>query len=438
MRGDDARAAIELRSKVARERFLNFFHDLGSLLLGRWKATDFDSRVFPDLAVAALHENPPSAHVDPMDVIRWAHQTPLLVPQADIDSKFGQPAITVFRCERFYVDALFWVDGTTAIHQHGFSGAFHVMQGSSLQSTYRFTPRRTYGAHFMSGKLDLLHVDLLARGDIRPIVAGPALIHSLFHLDRPSVSVVIRTPSDAFAGPQYSYSRSGLAFDPFAKFEGTTRKAQILNLLHTLSHPEFEEMARAAVQTADAFEAFCLLTHLAKRIESLDKYRAFLGACLHPSQLELFDALLGHAAEEKREDYIVSRRRLAKQPEHRFFLALLMNLPDRSSVFEVMHRRSPVVEPIESVLQWLRELARLDSIHSWVRSMSKTTAAPAASCILDVALTESVLAVARSLLEGASDGATVEALGATMAPAEILNACGALRGSSLLRPLFAP
>jgi hypothetical protein len=374
-----------------------------------------------------------------MDVIRWACQTPALVPQVDLDSKFGQPPITVFRCERFYVDVLFWVDGTTAVHQHGFSGAFHVMHGSSLESTYRFAPHRRYGPHFISGTLELVHVDLLVRGDVRPIVAGSPLIHSLFHLDRPSVSVVVRTPSDAFAGPQYSYSRAGLAFDPFAKFEATTRRAQILHLLYTIARPEFEEVARAAVQTADAFEAFSLLASLAKRFERPDEFRALLDACLRPSQhAELFDALLGHAAEEKREDYIVSRRRLVKQPEHRFLLALLMNLPDRSSLFEVIRRRSPGVDPVEAVLQWLRELAKLDGIHSWVSSKSKPTSDPVAVRVLDVELTESVLVVARRLLEGANDGAIAEELRSIMATEETLKACAVLRSSSLLRPLFTP
>ena len=118
---------------------MNTFRELGLGILDRWRRADFDRDAFPDIAATALAERPPSVDVSPADVVRWVHESPTLVPQADIDSKFGQPAITVFRCEAFYIDVLFWVDGTTAIHQHRFSGAFHVMRGSSLQSRYRFT-----------------------------------------------------------------------------------------------------------------------------------------------------------------------------------------------------------------------------------------------------------------------------------------------------------
>ncbi|MGH7269421.1 MAG: hypothetical protein ACREJ3_03240, partial [Polyangiaceae bacterium] len=73
---------------------VRFFQDLGLAILERWRRADFDALAFPALATTALSERPPSAHVDPMDVIRWVHETPALVPQANITLKFGQPPIT--------------------------------------------------------------------------------------------------------------------------------------------------------------------------------------------------------------------------------------------------------------------------------------------------------------------------------------------------------
>ena len=196
-----------------------------------------------------------------MDVVRFVHEAPVLVAQADIDSKFGQPAITVFRCEAFYIDVLFWVDGTTAIHQHRFSGAFHVMGGSSLQSRYRFTPKCAYSERLLYGTLDLLDVELLVKGDVRPIRAGAELVHALFHLDRPSVSVVVRTAGDELSRATIcSYSRAGLAFDPFAKTESMTRKIQTLDLLYALERTRPPRpLARATIRGADSFLAFRLL-----------------------------------------------------------------------------------------------------------------------------------------------------------------------------------
>jgi hypothetical protein len=414
---------------------LHFFHELGLAILDRWSRADFDQQAFPEIATAALRERPPSAHVDPFDVVRWVHETSTLVSQADIESKFGQPPITVFRAEGFAIDVLFWVDGTTAIHQHGFSGAFHVLHGSSLQSTYRFTHSRRYSEQLLLGQLGLVDVEWLTRGDVRPILPGSGLVHALFHLDRPSVSVVVRTPSDAFAGPQYSYSRSGLAFDPFAKSEAATRKIQTLDLLYKLDHPDFEPLACAAVQKADAFLAFRILTHLAQRLEA-DRYSAFLDR-LRPSHADLLEPLKAYAKEERRDEYIILRRRLAKQPEHRFFLALLLNLPDRGHIFAVVRRAFPGPEPAATVLRWLRELAKLDAVNAWVADVANAGAGTQDARVLDLRLDEDALGVAGGLLDGATDDAVVARLEGAHSRASLVSTVEALRGSSLLRPLFA-
>jgi hypothetical protein len=421
---------------------LKFFHELGLAILDRWQRSDFDGAAFPDIATGELSRRPPSTYVDSRDVIRWVHEAPALVGQADIESKFGQPAITVFRCEAFYVDVLFWVDGTTAIHQHRFSGAFHVLEGSSLQTTYRFAEERRYNERLLSGRLDLLHVELLTKGDVRPIRAGAELVHALFHLDRPSVSVVVRTPSDDLVGPQYSYSRAGLAFDPFAKAEAMTRKIQTLDLLHTLGDPEFESLARATVTRADSFLAFRLLTHLAKRIDDHDKYLALLES-IRPAHGALLDALKAHADEERRDDYIIARRRLAKQAEHRFFLALLLNLPDRPHILNVIRGAFPTQPAVETVLRWVAELAKLDAINAWVAEASNKYIEGGAPRIVDVRIDEASLDVARQLLEGMADDVAVERVLRARPPsdanarAEVLARCVALRKSLLFRPLFA-
>jgi hypothetical protein len=401
---------------------LDFFRELGLTILERWRRADLDARAFPDIAAAALQDRPPSAHVDPMDVIRWVHEAPMLTPQTDIAAKFGQPPITVFHGEKFYIDVLFWVDGATSIHQHGFSGAFHVMRGSSIESTFRFQPRRRYSEFLMTGDLTLQGVALREKGDVAPIVAGVGFIHSLFHLDRPSVSVVVRTPSDALAGPQYSYSRAGLAFDPFARSDALDRRLQTLELLRKLDSPEFEPLATASVRQADAFLAFRLLTALATRIEPHEKYLAFLRS-VKPAHAELVDALLVHADLERRDRHIITRRQLATLPDHRFFLALLLNLEDRASIFEMVRRARPALAPAEAIVGWLSDFQKLDAINAWVTEVAKTKPAP----ILDVPMDETSLRVARDLLDGRGD---------EPAPPEVAERRAAIRGSSLLRPLF--
>ena len=117
---------------------MQFFADLGSLVEDRWKENNYDEDSFPEIASQSLIEKDPSKHVDPWDIIRWCHTTHAWPGQQDVEGKFGNPPLTLFAGSRFHVDVYFWVDGTTAIHQHSFSGAFQVLLGSSIHSQYRF------------------------------------------------------------------------------------------------------------------------------------------------------------------------------------------------------------------------------------------------------------------------------------------------------------
>jgi hypothetical protein len=422
---------------------VEFFHRLGLDILEAWRRADFDGRVFPDLAVHALRERPPSANVDSMDVVRWVHETPMLVEQANVDSNFGEPPITVFRCERFYIDVLFWVDGTTLIHEHAFSGAFHLMEGSSIQSTFRFLPTRRYCERLMLGVLELRDVELLSKGDARPIHPGEELIHSLFHLDRPSVSVVVRTSSEAFTRPQFDYSHAGIAADPFAKSESMVRKIQTLDLLHDLRHPEFERTARDAVLRADSFLAFNIIVHVMKRIGPVERCLAFLES-VRPAHEALVDALKASLAQLRRIEHIASCRQRAKQADHRFFLALLMCVRDRPGILELVQRRYPNHPPVATIAQWLAEMSKIDAIDTWVATVASPTVDGEArrdEPILDVRLDEPTLEIVKHLLQGAPDeviSARMRETSPPLAAEEVSKRCAALRGSTLLGPLFTP
>jgi hypothetical protein len=418
---------------------MRFFHELGLATLERWRRADFDELAFPAIAASMLTESPPSAHVDPIDVVRWVHEATVLVPQVDLDASFGQPPLTVFHCERFRIDVLFWIDGTTHLHHHAFAGAFHVMAGSSIHSSYRFTPRHRYCERLLSGTLDLLGVELLTKGESRPIRAGPDFVHALFHCERPSVSVVVRTHSQPSAQPQYEYTRAGLAFDPFARSESATRKIQTLDLLQAISHSELESIARETVRKADAFLVFQILRHLRGIFASRERYVEFAES-IRPAHAELIGEILDDV-EERRDKLIASRRAGVVQADLRFCLALLLNVPDRPRILAMVRQAFPDREPIDTVVGWLAELSRLDAIHAWATSVAKGPPGAHAAGVLDTPYDQTTLRVVRHLLAGLSDEAVVERLGAGASPSEaessrVAQRLEALRRSILLRPLF--
>src|SRR5215208_5129839 len=129
------------------------FAELAALVEGRWRDKNYDDNLLPGIAAGALREADVPARVDPWAIIRWVHTTANLPRQQDPQAKFGNPPVTLFVGPRFYIDVYYWLDSTTSIHQHSFSGAFQVLLGGSVHSRYRFAKQREINPHFLVGEI---------------------------------------------------------------------------------------------------------------------------------------------------------------------------------------------------------------------------------------------------------------------------------------------
>ncbi len=130
------------------------------------------------------------------------------------------------------------------------------------------------------------------------------------------------------------------------------------------------------------------------------------------------------------------------QPELRFFLALLLNVPDRPRLLSLVEQAFPGRGAIDTVVGWLAELSRLDAIHAWASSVASGPVDARAPGVLGTSLDERATRIVRHLLEGLTDQAVVECLKAEgvardVDAGKVLQVCEALRGAPLLRPLFA-
>lgn len=347
---------------------MQFFQDLGALVEQRWRDQNYDDEVFPEIAVEALAEVDPSKHVDPWDIIRWLNKTAQLPEQRDVDGTFGNPPITLFNGPRFYIDVYYWLDGTTTIHQHSFCGAFQVLLGSSLLSRYRFEEKRRINDHLMAGQIILNSVELLEQGDVRAILPGRQYIHSLFHLDRPSASIIIRTQQTLSGLPQYNYLKPYFAMDPFFKSAAIIKKVQSASLLLSMKHPDADDLIGELLSCSDFQTAFPVLELLYDHLTNNPLEKAFglstgenrFDALLEIARHrhgELVDLILPVIDEVRRQHYLIQRRGQITSNEHRFFLALLLNVPDRAKVLELVRQRFPEQNPDNTIADWVEELA---------------------------------------------------------------------------------
>ena len=330
----------------------SYFAGLGRYVLARWQAADFSLKEFPVIAQSALLERPPADFVDPSQLIRDF----LLNDEQPLQSSsgFGQPELVVYDHPRFYIQALFWLDGTTDIHQHEFSGAFHVFAGSSLHSQYAFENIRAVNAHFRVGDLRLKDTRVLETGSTVPIQSGPGCIHSLFHLETPSVTIVVRTRTDPGTGPQFTYLPPHVAIDPVQDDALTMRRKQLLDVLERVGDPEYPELVLAMVRTLDFERGFFILQNGMRHLQAHgawdDIWKAF-----ETRHGDLAGSVIPTLEEITRRDTLTAMRGFVDNVDHRFFLALLLNVPDRNSILEMVARRYPG-DPLETILQWGEEL----------------------------------------------------------------------------------
>lgn len=332
------------------------FDELAAAINREWKTTSYDNRRLPEIASRALAEHRILERVAHEDVATWFMEAESLPAQPNLSSDFGQPPVTVYADHRFYIEVLTWLENTTSIHQHGFSGAFQVLAGSSLHSVYSFAETSRVHHRLLFGQLTLDKVERLQVGDVHPIHAGSAYIHGLFHLGYPSATIVVRTFVEADQTPQYHFLPPSVAIDDFYSNVVLQRQIEMIQMLSRIESPALDSQLAAWLERADLESGFRLLLRSAKR-------GAVSGARLE-SAFAAFEARFPEAAphlraailEEARTRRLMAMRPHITDPAHRLLLALMIAAPGREQAMAVIEEAYPGEAPAKRVLQWIAEI----------------------------------------------------------------------------------
>ena len=348
---------------------MELFRNIGAEIEETWRGQNYNEEVFPSIAADALRRADLPSKISAWEVIEWTLGQTELPPQKDPHANFGDPPITLFVGPRFFIDVYFWLEGTTQIHQHAFCGAFQVLVGSSLHSWYEFERTESINVFTEAGEMRLKVCQLLNVGDIQEILAGRQYIHSLFHLDQPSVTIVVRTDRSPLHRPQFSYYKPSLAIDPFFEHETTTKQLQSIRALFISRHPETDRMVAGLLERSDFQTSFAILNTVREFLSGTPLGQLFS----LESPAERFNSLLEivvrrHGAKAKglsavfahrdRVGEIVRRRSYVTDTEHRFFLALVLNVEGRDTILGLIGTRFPDSDPIDKVLDWTHDLSQ--------------------------------------------------------------------------------
>jgi hypothetical protein len=395
---------------------MKVFEELGAAIEKLWRDANYDEEVFPVLAEKALQEADLPKKVSAWEVIEWTLGETNLPEQKDLPGNFGDPPITIYNAPRFHVDVYFWLEGTTSVHQHAFCGAFQVLHGSSIHSWFDFEPTARINVFTEIGEMSLKVCEILEVGDIQKIFAGRRYIHSLFHLEQPSATIVVRTHKSPMYLPQYSYHKPNLAIDPFFEEANTTKKLQAITALIRSEHPETDRFVTEFLERSDFQTSFQIIAtmraylqqnrmqemfNLSSPKERLNKLLEIVGR-RHERFADVLPKVFAH---HDKLDQIVRLRGYVKDAEQRFFLALLLNVEGRERIFDLIKTKFPDAEPLDKVLDWVYDLSR-----TRVMGMNNSNALGVEN------FDDFDLMVLENLLQDKSDAATIEAIKADLPP----------------------
>jgi hypothetical protein len=392
---------------------------LGERIDRAWRAEGYNEQVFPRIAAHALAQSNPSSWTKPYELLGEFLRASTHPPQHKFP--FGMPSVVLYSGRHFFIEMLCWTTGTVGIHRHGFSGAFHILLGSSLHSTFDFTPTRRINSRFLIGNLVRTGTELLPTGTTHEIDAL-GLVHSAFHLEAPSITVVVRTRSEAEAKPQYAYEPPFLAIDRFYDDACGQRQHETLAFLRDTRPSSYRDVFAEYVTTRDLEACFYGL-QIAQVDEDLFATILPLAREAHGPEVDL---LVHVIQEDNRRAKLVTCRAHFKNSEHRFFLGMLLNLECREDILRMVGARYPGA-PSTTILRWVKEMS--------------TTAS--GDSTFDLRLTDAESDVFKCLLDGYSLSMTLRELARAYGPSEVRGQRSAiegfyeaLRNNEVYRPLF--
>ena len=338
---------------------LDYFSELGERIEARWRAKGYADSALPPIAEAELRKRPPHEHVSPWKLAQLGRD-PQRMPQQG-SAGFGQPPLAVWGSERMYIELLYWLDSTTAIHQHSFSGAFAVLEGSSLHTQYRFKPNLKASDDLHIGKLTWVSSEFLPRGSIHQIHSGPQFVHALYHLDHPSVSVVVRNYHDEGSPPQLGYLPPGIGVDHSLVDPRLERALELYRMLVDLGRlAEAEQIVRGIIKHSDLLSVYLVMAAIGETAAERDiAKRVHVNARkLYGEVIDTISDALEHQDEQRR--FTALRGRII-DPDLRYFLALLLVVPTPTALRRLIAARAPRKDVVATVMRWLTALADTDA-----------------------------------------------------------------------------
>lgn len=342
--------------------FYEYFKAMGKEITTMWKVHDYKEDALPNVAEEYFSNNNIHEEINVYELLLYMSKPNDLAPIQSFYN-FSDLPVNVFKHPKFFIEVLFWSNGTTTTHNHAFSGCFYVVHGQSLNIEYDFKEKDKVNSRFRIGDFSINVAEHLKKGDYRKIKQGTGLIHTVFHLDKPSVSLVVRTYQNQDAMPQLEYRFPYIGLDPDQQDACVVKKFQALSVLRSINAPEFMSLFEQAINESSPDELYWI-------------YRGFDFASLSDEEAASINSIIANTKygkeilevvrREKIVRHIVNLRAQTQDAKTRTILACLMNLPTRDAIIKYLTDNQQG-EIKDNIALWLTTLVE----NSFISAMDK-------------------------------------------------------------------
>jgi hypothetical protein len=232
---------------------------------------------FPQLALESLNtlELPKSFKEIEHAVAAWLLESKEIPPQVNLLNNFGEPPVTIFNNGKFAVDIYFWRKNDTVIHSHAFRGAFKVIHGRSLHEEFQVSFLKEINQDISFSKLSESTKTIMKTGSTQIINPGTELVHSVLHLDNPTITLCIRTVEDVELD-QWSHLRTGISYKIHNLQKETIKRVLYFEFMHSSNADEALAFLNKSLARMRTSEQITLYEAISMNSLGLDNDVAYL------------------------------------------------------------------------------------------------------------------------------------------------------------------
>lgn len=225
------------------QKMSEFYGDVISLtekIEKRWLKENYSSDVFSDVVWELTHDTDLSPLADIRNQLELLDHGP--VRGIQVQSTFSDFYFQIYNNGRFLIEVLNWWGGQVNAHDHDFSGVQFQLKGDAMNVIHDFETRQQCGA-VRFGKLSARRSQHWKEGGRTKVFHGDIELHSVFHLGRPTTSLLIRTVPTKRYGAQSNYFKN-LAAHYYVNTLQQRKKLTALRLLSQGDPDSFRERIR--------------------------------------------------------------------------------------------------------------------------------------------------------------------------------------------------